>query len=120
MTVGSRVYHKALGYGSVLALAGADAGARAIVRFDGAAEDSDVDARTLDCSEDRERKYRVVRHYFRGGRPRTIERGLTLAEAQAHCSDPETSSTTATGSTARARTRRMGAWFDGYTDVNGR
>lgn len=61
------------------------------------------------------RCYRIVRHYFKGG-TRTIRRGLTLAEAQAHCSDPETSSSTATGSKARARTRRHGAWFDGYSD----
>ena len=29
-------------------------------------------------------------------------------------SDPETSSITATSSAAKARTRRMGKWFDGY------
>ena len=57
--------------------------------------------------------YRVVRMYFRGGK-RTIARGLTLAEAQAHCSDPEASSSTCTTSAGKARTRRMGPWFDGY------
>lgn len=61
--------------------------------------------------------YRVVRFYFnRPGQRRTIVDGVTEAEAQAHCNDPETSSSTATGSTARARTRRLGEWFDGYTD----
>jgi hypothetical protein len=59
--------------------------------------------------------YRIVRHYQTADIPkRTLTRGLTLAEAQAHCSDPETSSRTATGSKARARTRRLGEWFDGY------
>jgi hypothetical protein len=46
-----------------------------------------------------------------------LQSGLTLAEAQAHCNDPETSSSTATSSAARARTRRMGAWLDGYSDA---
>lgn len=59
--------------------------------------------------------YKIVRNYF-NGTPRTIARGLTLEEAQAHCKDPETSSSTATSSAAKARTRRMGAWFDGYTE----
>lgn len=58
-------------------------------------------------------KYKIVRMYFRHRR-RTIMTGLTLQEAQQHCSNPETSSSTATSSAARARTRRMGAWFDGY------
>lgn len=59
--------------------------------------------------------YRVVRFYFnRPGYRRTIISRCTLAEAQRHCNDPETSSTTATSSAAHARTRRMGPWFDGY------
>lgn len=57
--------------------------------------------------------YRIVRNYF-CGKPRTIKRGLTLNEAKLHCSDPETSSSTATSSAARARTKRMGKWFDGF------
>lgn len=62
-----------------------------------------------------ERTYRVVRFYFnRPGYRRTIVPRCTLAAAQAHCSDPETSSSTATSPAARARTRRMGPWFDGY------
>ena len=60
--------------------------------------------------------YKIVRHYFKNG-SRTIATGLTLAEAQAHCHDPETSSKTATSSIARARTRRMGPWFDGYEET---
>mgnify|MGYP001610610415 FL=1 len=60
--------------------------------------------------------YKIVRHYFKGGK-RTITTGLTLAEAQAHCHNPETSSKTATSSIAKARTRRMGPWFDGYEET---
>lgn len=65
-----------------------------------------------------EKRYKIVRHYFNSDAPgrRTIKRGLTLEEAQAHCRDPETSSRTCTGSRACARTRRWGQWFDGYTE----
>ena len=45
-----------------------------------------------------------------------ITRGLTLEQAQAHCSDPETSSSTATGTHAQARTAKYGPWFDGYEE----
>jgi hypothetical protein len=66
---------------------------------------------------DEGRHYKVQRLYFnRPGYRRTIIDRCTLEEAQRHCSDPETSSSTATSSTARARTRRMGPWFDSYTE----
>lgn len=57
--------------------------------------------------------YKIIRSYFKGGK-RTIERGLTLEEAQAHCSNPETSSSTATSAKARRLTESRGPWFDGY------
>lgn len=60
--------------------------------------------------------YKIVRHYFKGGK-RTIKRGLTLQEAQAHCGSPETSSRTCTTAAARRITQRMGPWFDGYSDA---
>lgn len=59
--------------------------------------------------------YKIVRHYMRGDK-RTITTGLTLEQAQAHCQDPETSSTTATGAKARKRLAERGPWFDGYTE----
>ncbi len=59
--------------------------------------------------------YKIVRFYQNGTR-RTIKTGLTLAEAQAHCRDPETSSRTATSAAAKRRTRRFGPWFDGYVE----
>ena len=59
--------------------------------------------------------YNIVRFYRDAGiRKRIIEERVTLAEAQAHCQDPETSSSTCTSKVGRARTRRLGAWFDGY------
>ena len=57
--------------------------------------------------------YYIVRFYQRGGH-RIIKTGLTLAEAQEHCSNPETSSSTATSAASRRITRRNGPWFDGY------
>lgn len=61
------------------------------------------------------RTYRIVRMYFEDDQPTQVVRtGLTLAEAQAHCRDRETSSSTATSADALAHTRRMGQWFDGY------
>lgn len=60
-------------------------------------------------------RYKIVRHYFRAGK-RTIKTGLTLEQAQRHCADPETSSSTATSAAARRRTERHGPWFDGYAE----
>jgi len=61
--------------------------------------------------------YDVIRFYFdRPGQHRRILTRVTLEEAQRHCADPETSSSTATSAAAKARTRRMGPWFDGYTE----
>lgn len=61
--------------------------------------------------------YKIVRMYFNRDIPkRTINRGLTLEQAQKHCKDPETSSSTCTKSHNKRRTRQLGAWFDGYTE----
>ena len=60
-------------------------------------------------------RYRIVRLYMNGNPTRKIlKRGLTLAEAQEHCKDPETSSSTARKPAGRIRTRQLGPWFDGY------
>jgi hypothetical protein len=52
-------------------------------------------------------RYNIVRHYFRGGK-RVIERNVTLEEAQEHCRNPETSSSTATGAAGLVRRPRKG------------
>lgn len=60
-------------------------------------------------------RYTVVRGFRDSDRHTVVARGLTLEQAQAHCSDPQASSRTATGHDATARTARYGPWFDGYT-----
>lgn len=61
--------------------------------------------------------YRIIRHFQNPDiRNRIVDRGLTLDEAQEHCRDPETSSSTATSSRAKSRTRELGPWFDGYEE----
>jgi hypothetical protein len=60
--------------------------------------------------------YKIVRMYFNQGHTlrRTVKTGLSLEEAQAWCSSPETSSKTCTSAAGRRRTRERGPWFDGY------
>ena len=61
--------------------------------------------------------YKIIRNYFDDAEERhVIRRGLTLEEAQAHCKDPETSSSTAKSAAAVALTERAGPWFDGYDE----
>ncbi len=50
------------------------------------------DAQVKTMHEDAKPIYKIVRHYRGGNRsPRTIRTGVTIYEAQAHCSDPKTS-----------------------------
>jgi len=59
--------------------------------------------------------YCIVRSYFEDGvRNKRIKEGLTLEEAQEHCSDPETSSRTCTEDAGIEHTEKYGAWFDGF------
>jgi hypothetical protein len=60
--------------------------------------------------------YKVIRFFRDSGRKFTIKTGLTQALAQAHCNDPETSSSTCTNAAGKRRTRRSGPWFDGWTE----
>lgn len=59
--------------------------------------------------------YKIVRFTFKTHGKRVVKRGLTLEEAQAHCNDPETSSSTCTKAAGKRRTAQRGPWFDGYT-----
>ncbi|HEY6021006.1 MAG TPA: hypothetical protein VIY48_14210 [Candidatus Paceibacterota bacterium] len=61
--------------------------------------------------------YKIVRHYQNAAiNHRTIATGLTLKQAQEWCNNPETSSSTCTNKVGKARTRRIGAWFDAHTE----
>lgn len=57
--------------------------------------------------------YNIVRYYMSGMR-RIVKRGVTLAQAKAHCNDPETSSGTCRKYAGKRRTAKHGPWFDGY------
>ena len=59
--------------------------------------------------------YNVVRYFRDKGTRQTVAKGLTLAEARAHCSGLNSSSATAWTTSALRRTKRNGPWFDGYT-----
>ena len=54
-------------------------------------------------------RYKIIRMYQDDRPSRTIKRGLTLEEAQAHCSREDTH-----GGHSYAGT----AWFDGYDEDN--
>lgn len=69
----------------------------------------------VDLDKYKLRTYKIVRLYFRGGK-RRIKSGLSLEEAQAHCSDPETSSSTCQSAEGNRRTRKRGPWFDCYEE----
>jgi hypothetical protein len=60
--------------------------------------------------------YKIIRHYENGKVSKVVRRGLTLHDAQSHCRNPETSSTTARSEAAVRHTRKHGRWFDGYTE----
>jgi hypothetical protein len=62
------------------------------------------------------KKYKIVRSYRSTYSKRIVQSGLTLKEAQAHCSNPETSSSTCRSARGKARTKQLGAWFDGYEE----
>jgi len=60
--------------------------------------------------------YKIIRFYEDPDRHcRVVRKGLTLQEAQAHCVDPETSSSTCAKEVGVSRTVRVGGWFDGYS-----
>jgi hypothetical protein len=70
-------------------------------------------------SEERKVKYYRIVRFYHGARinRRIISTTNSLAVAQAHCNNPESSYKTCTSKVGRARTRRLGAWFDGYEKV---
>lgn len=63
-----------------------------------------------------ESTYTIYRIFARNSEHETIKEGLTLEEAKEHCSDPETSSLTATSEESEALTKRKGHWFDSWVE----
>jgi hypothetical protein len=62
-------------------------------------------------------KFKIVRFYQDSSKDSKIVRtGLTQAQAQEHCQNPETSYRTCTNPTGLARTEKYGPWFEGYTE----
>ena len=51
---------------------------------------------------DEQKTYSIWRFYSKRRPPKLIKTGLTLEQAQEHCSDPKTS--------------KEGDWFDGYSN----
>jgi hypothetical protein len=61
--------------------------------------------------------YKIVRLFKDYHQPsRVIKRGLSLEQAQAHCRNPETSSSTCTSVEGKLLTKLKGPWFDGYEE----
>lgn len=60
--------------------------------------------------------YKIVRFYQGNKAKHTVRgrTGLTLEQAQAHCSDSESRYKTCITRTAKARTKRFGPWFEGF------
>ena len=65
--------------------------------------------------------YKIIRFFEDDQKSsQTVKIGLTLAQAQKHCKDPETSSSTCTIKEAKAITIKYGNWFDGYDEERAR
>ena len=61
--------------------------------------------------------YKIVRMFFDDDVPsKTMKRGLTLEQAQSHCQDKETSSSTCEGIEGIQYKQMYGKWFDAYTE----
>jgi hypothetical protein len=59
--------------------------------------------------------YKIIR-FYKNYPNKVVIRGLSLEQAQEHCSDPETSSRTCTSKRGMLRTKKFGEWFDGYKE----
>lgn len=58
----------------------------------------------------------MIKRFYQNHESEVVATGLSLEAAQERCGDPETSSRTATGDEAEARTAEFGAWFEGYEE----
>jgi len=63
--------------------------------------------------------YKIIRIFADPNKQEYTVRGLTnltLAQAQAHCRNNDTSSSTCRTDTGLARFKKYGDWFDGYAE----
>ena len=60
--------------------------------------------------------YQVTRKFFNNHPDEAVSEGLSLEDAQEHCSDDETSSRTCSEPENVARTEKFGPWFDAYEE----
>ncbi len=60
--------------------------------------------------------YKIIRFFRDHDEKWMIKGGLSLDQAQAWCTDKETSSETAVSPAARKLTEDMGPWFDGWSE----
>lgn len=58
--------------------------------------------------------YKVMRVFQNSDRKTTIRKGLTLEQAQTHCSDPENCSDTCKTEENKKITAEHGPWMDCY------
>jgi len=63
-------------------------------------------------------RYNIIRFYWDHPNGcisrRTLQRNVSHEAARAHCNNPETSSSTCVKPYNKARTKKLGAWFDVY------
>jgi hypothetical protein len=72
---------------------------------------------TMIGTAERYGEHYTVERFYANGERELVADYMTLDEAQAHCRDGETSSSTATSDEAIARTAERGPWFDGYREA---
>lgn len=70
----------------------------------------------MDAISAQKQTYSIIRFYFGAYDPEILDTGLTLRQAQLHCQNPETSSSTANSPEAHELTQEKGDWFDGYEE----
>ena len=60
--------------------------------------------------------YKIFRVFQDGHDREEIATGLTLEEAKAHCTDPESGSSTCSSPVGLLRTKKFGQWYDCFTE----
>ena len=56
--------------------------------------------------------HKIIRYFSISQRTHTVKKDLTLAQAQAHIRNPDSSSHSCTDRAGLMRTKKLGAWYD--------